>query len=42
VPLAAIKAEKKLAGLALVRISRLSCMPVSPEHRAELRNMGVK
>jgi len=42
VPLAAIKAEKKLADLALVRISRLSCMPVSPEHRAVLRKMGVK
>jgi predicted RNA-binding protein with PUA-like domain len=42
VTLAAIKAEKKLATMALVRISRLSCMPVSGEHRALLRKMGVK
>ena len=42
VTLAAIKAEKKLADLALVRISRLSCMPVSAEHRAVLRKMGVR
>jgi predicted RNA-binding protein with PUA-like domain len=42
VPLAVIKAEKKLAALALVRISRLSCMPVSAEHRAVLQRMGVK
>lgn len=42
VTLAAIKAEKKLATLALVRIGRLSCMPVSAEHRAVLRRMGVR
>ena len=42
VTLAAIKAEPRLATLALVRISRLSCMPVSPEHRAVLRQLGVR
>ena len=42
VTLAQIKSEKKLATFALVRISRLSCMPVSSEHRALLRKMGVK
>ena len=42
VTLAAIKAERGLATLALVRISRLSCMPVSVEHRALLRKLGVR
>jgi predicted RNA-binding protein with PUA-like domain len=42
VTLAAIKAERALATLALVRISRLSCMPVSAEHRAILRRLGVR
>ena len=42
VPLAAIKADERLADFALVRISRLSCMPVSPAHRARLRSLGVK
>ncbi|MBM3432075.1 MAG: EVE domain-containing protein [Bacteroidetes bacterium] len=31
VPLAAIKAEKKLANMALVRLGRLSVQPVTPE-----------
>ncbi len=42
VTLATIKKEPRLATLALVRISRLSCMPVSPEHRAVLRELGVR
>jgi predicted RNA-binding protein with PUA-like domain len=42
VPLSAVKAEAGLAQFALVRISRLSCMPVSPEHRKLLRALGVK
>lgn len=42
VGLAAIKAEKNLATLALVRISRLSCSPVSAEHRMILRKLGVR
>ncbi len=42
VTLAAIKAEKSLAQLALVRISRLSVSPVSAEHRAVLRKLGVR
>jgi predicted RNA-binding protein with PUA-like domain len=42
VTLAAIKAEPSLATLALVRISRLSCSPVSAEHRAILRTLGVR
>ncbi|MCE9581591.1 MAG: EVE domain-containing protein [Planctomycetes bacterium] len=41
VPLAAIKAEKALADFDLVRISRLSVMPVSPAHRAILKRLGV-
>lgn len=32
VPLAAIKAERPLAGIALVRQSRLSVMPLEPDH----------
>lgn len=42
VTLAAIKAERGLATLALVRIGRLSCLPVSAEHRAILRQLGVR
>ena len=40
--LADIKRDGALAGLDLVRNSRLSCMPVSPAHRARLRILGVK
>ena len=40
VQLAAIKAEPALDGIALVRQSRLSVMPVSPEHWATLCRMG--
>ena len=40
VTLAAIKAEPALEGIALVRQSRLSVMPVSPEHWATLCRMG--
>ncbi|MBW8270313.1 EVE domain-containing protein [Caldovatus aquaticus] len=40
VPLAAIKAEPRLAGLALARQPRLSVMPVSPEHWQILARMG--
>lgn len=40
VALAAIKAAPALEGIALVRQSRLSVMPVSPEHWAELCRMG--
>ncbi len=40
VALAAIKAEPALGGLALVRQSRLSVMPVSDEHWAILCAMG--
>jgi predicted RNA-binding protein with PUA-like domain len=42
VSLATIKGEPRLASLDLVRISRLSCSPVSREHRAILRSLGVK
>ncbi|MGH7524979.1 MAG: EVE domain-containing protein [Gemmatimonadales bacterium] len=42
VTLAEIKAAKDLATLALVRISRLSCSPVSPPHRAILTRLGVR
>ncbi|MES2125311.1 MAG: EVE domain-containing protein [Gemmatimonadota bacterium] len=42
VPLAAIKAVAGLADLGLVRISRLSCMPVTPRQRALLEKLGVK
>lgn len=41
VPLAAMKAEKSLAAFDLIRISRLSVMPVSPAHRAVLKRLGV-
>ena len=40
VTLAAIKAEPALAELALVRQSRLSVMPISPEHWTLLCQMG--
>ena len=42
VTLAQIKAEQGLSQLALVRISRLSCMPVAADHRAILRRLGVR
>ncbi len=41
VTLAAIKAVPALAELGLVRISRLSCMPVSVSQRSALRRLGV-
>ena len=40
VALAAIKAEPALEGIALVRQSRLSVMPISAEHWAALCRMG--
>ena len=40
VGLAAIKADPALADLALVRLSRISVGPVSPEHWAHLCAMG--
>jgi predicted RNA-binding protein with PUA-like domain len=40
VTLAAIKAEPELAGIALVRMSRLSVMPISPGHWKVLAQMG--
>jgi predicted RNA-binding protein with PUA-like domain len=42
VTLAEIKAEPGLADFALVRNSRLSTMPVSPDHRKLLRGLGVR
>lgn len=42
VALAAIKGQKGLAQFDLVRISRLSVMPVSPAHRAILAKLGAK
>lgn len=42
VTLAEIKAVPGLADLALVRQSRLSCMPVSRAHRKLLKGLGVK
>jgi predicted RNA-binding protein with PUA-like domain len=42
VPLSRIKAEKELADFGLVRISRLSTMPVSAKHRKLLEKLGVK
>ena len=42
VTLATLKAVPALQSLDLVRISRLSCSPVSREHRALLRTLGVK
>jgi predicted RNA-binding protein with PUA-like domain len=40
VGLAAIKAEPRLEGIALVRQSRLSVMPISPEHWSVLCEMA--
>jgi predicted RNA-binding protein with PUA-like domain len=40
VSLAMIKAEPRLAGIALVRQSRLSVMPISPEHWSVLCEMA--
>jgi predicted RNA-binding protein with PUA-like domain len=40
VTLAAIKAEPSLEGIALVRMSRLSVMPIAPEHWKILATMG--
>jgi len=42
VTLAAIKAEPRLEGIALVRQSRLSVMPISPEHSAVILEMAQK
>jgi predicted RNA-binding protein with PUA-like domain len=44
VTLAAIKAEPRLEGISLIRQSRLSVMPISPEHSAVILEMaqGVK
>ena len=41
-PLSRIKQEKGLADLGLVRISRLSTMPVNATHRKLLQKLGVK
>ncbi|MBI2921874.1 MAG: EVE domain-containing protein [Planctomycetes bacterium] len=41
VPLAVIRKERGLADFDLIRISRLSVMPVKPEHRAILARLGV-
>lgn len=40
VPLAAIKASKRFAGFDLVRLPRLSVMPVSEEQAAEIERMA--
>ena len=42
IPLARIKEEKGLANFGLVRISRLSTMPVSEQHRKLLEKLGVR
>lgn len=42
IPLKTIKAVPGLADFPLVRISRLSTMPVSPSHRRLLAGLGVK
>lgn len=42
IPLARIKEEQGLADFALVRISRLSTMPVSEKHRKILEKLGVR
>jgi predicted RNA-binding protein with PUA-like domain len=42
VTLAQIKAEPALAAMPLVRISRLSCSPVTRVERTRLRAMGVR
>ncbi len=41
VTLAAIKADKAFKEFALVKISRLSALPVSAEHFARILNMGA-
>ncbi len=40
VTLAAIKADPELADIALVRMSRLSVMPITPEHWTKLCKLG--
>jgi len=40
VTLAAIKAEPRLADVALIRMSRLSVMPITPEHWRLICKMG--
>ena len=40
VTLAAIKAEPRLEGIGLIRQSRLSVMPISPEHAAVILEMS--
>ncbi len=40
ISLAAIKSDPRFEALALVRLSRLSVAPVSPEHWAQLCEMG--
>jgi len=40
VPLAAIKASKRFAGFELVRLPRLSVMPVSDDHAEEIERMA--
>ncbi|MDB5411751.1 MAG: hypothetical protein JWR10_86 [Rubritepida sp.] len=42
VTLAAIKAEPRLEGIPLIRQSRLSVMPISPEHSAVILEMAGK
>ena len=42
VTLAAIKANPKFAGFALVRISRLSVMPVTPEQWTQIERMAAQ
>jgi predicted RNA-binding protein with PUA-like domain len=42
VTLAQVKADSRLADFALVRISRLSTMPVSEAHRKVLESLGVR
>jgi hypothetical protein len=42
VTLAVIKAERRLASFPLVRISRLSTMPVTAAERAVLKTLGVR
>ncbi len=42
VTLAEIKAEPRLAAMPLVRISRLSCSPVTSAERARLRVIGAR
>ena len=37
-----LKADRGLADFGLVRISRLSTMPVNPHHRQLLAGLGVK